>query len=330
MTETITYSDLQVFQYDPTRTLTLRNSFVKAMNKRFNDLTRVITEAIVEQDCFGLGIHTMAEVTPPIHLAFDFPSNSKKVEAFMVWLKLQEERGLLETVTLQRIGDAIEQAWTNLYIYDSYKRGVIRARSEMKKAKYNVPDVETSGGIEVIMGAPFHVDRVGLAFIRTFEGLKGITAAMDMQISQILAQGLVDGDGARVIARKLVAVINGSGAGELGITDSLGRFIPAKRRAQMLARTEIIRSHHLAKIQEYKNWRVLVITVIAEWGTAGDDRVCTECAGLHGNRYTLEEIEHMIPRHPNCRCIAIPVENKDPRGVPHTTMPRTDELREVI
>ena len=329
MTETTTYSDLQVFQYDPTRTLTLRNSFVKDMDKRFNALTRVITEAIVEQDCFGLSIHNMAEVTPPIHQAFNFPSSAKKVEAFMKWLRLQEERGLLETVTLQRIGDAVEQAWTNLYIYDSYKRGVIRARSEMKKANYNVPDVETSGGVEVLMDAPFHVDRVGLAFIRTFEGLKGITAAMDMQISQILAQGLVDGDGPRVIARKLVAVINGSGMGDLGITDSIGRFIPAKRRAQMLARTEIIRAHHLANIQEYKNWRVLKIKVIAEWSTAGDDRVCDECASLHGNRYTLEEIEHMIPVHPNCRCIAIPVENTDPRGVPHATMPRTDELREV-
>jgi len=327
-TETATYSNLQVLQYDPTRTVMLRNAFVRAMNKRFNKLIRVIRQAIVDQDCFGLQIYTAAEVEPPGYQAFNFPRNSQKVDAFMRWLRLQEERGLLQTIELQRIGEGVEQAWTNIFISDSYKRGVWRARYELKKKGYPVPGVEQSGGIDVIMGTPFHIDMVGLAFTRAFEGLKGITAVMDTQISQILAMGLVDGDNPRVLARKLVSVINGSG-GDLSITDSLGRFIPAKRRAAMLARTEIIRAHHLANIQEYKNWGALGVIVVAEWGTAGDDRVCTECAGLHGNRYTLNEIEHMIPRHPNCRCIAIPVERKDPRGVPHTTMPRTDELRDV-
>jgi SPP1 gp7 family putative phage head morphogenesis protein len=94
--------------------------------------------------------------------------------------------------------------------------------------------------------------------------------------------------------------------GDLGITDTLGRFIPAQRRAEMLARTEIIRAHHLATIQEYRNWGVLGIYVKGEWKTAGDDRVCSQCASLEGNIYTLDEIESMIPLHPNCRCIALP------------------------
>lgn len=329
MSEVSTYSNLQVLRYDPTRTLTLRNAFAREMNKRFNDLIRVIKKAVVEQDCFGLAIHTMAAVEAPGHGAFSFPRNDQKVEAFMRWLRLQEEKGLLETIQLRRIGDAVERGWTNIFIQDSYKRGVQRARYEMKKAGYDVPGVDQSGGIDVVLSAPFHIDSVGLAFTRAFEGLKGITAAMDAQISQVLAMALIDGDGARVIARKLVATINGAGLGDLGITDSLGRFIPAKRRAMMLARTEIIRAHHMANIQEYKNWRMSGVIVVAEWGTAGDDRVCSECASLHGNRYTLETIEHMIPRHPNCRCIAIPVERTDPRGVTHPTMPRTDELLEA-
>lgn len=157
-----------------------------------------------------------------------------------------------------------------------------------------------------INGNVFHVDRLGLIYTRVFEDLKGITNAMDAQISRVLAQGLADGDGPRLLARKLVATINGTNMGDLGITDTLGRFIPAKRRAEMLARTEVIRAHHLASIQEYRNFGVLDIKVMGEWRTAGDDRVCEKCASLEKRIFTLDEIEPMIPLHPNCRCIALP------------------------
>jgi SPP1 gp7 family putative phage head morphogenesis protein len=73
-----------------------------------------------------------------------------------------------------------------------------------------------------------------------------------------------------------------------------------------LARTELIRAHHLATIQEYRNWELLDIRVKAEWATARDDRVCPKCAALDGKVFTLDEIEPMIPLHPNCRCIALP------------------------
>jgi len=144
------------------------------------------------------------------------------------------------------------------------------------------------------------MDRIGLLYGRTFSGLKGITAAMDTQISRVLAQGMADGDGPRLLARKLIATINGTGMGELAITDTLGRFIPAARRAEMLARTEIIRAHHNATIQEYRNWAVEGVKVKAEFVTAGDDRVCDRCAALEREVFTLDRIEGMIPLHPNC------------------------------
>ena len=309
MSEVLTYKPIMVLsdQYDPTRTLTLRNAFVRDVNRRFGALIKVIREAIVDQDCFGLSIQTLAEVTPPGYQHFAYPRTSEKVEAFMEWLRTQQEKGLLEIKIMPQYGNAIEEAWTNMYVWDSYKRGVIRARVEMKKAGYNVPTIEAAGGIDVVMQGPFHIDRVGVLFTRAFEEMKGITAAMDTQISRILAQGLIDGDGALLLARKLIATIEGTGMGELGITDSLGRFIPARRRAQTMARTEIIRAHHMGNVQSYINWRVMGVTVTAEWSTAGDDRVCLECSSMEGHTFTLQEIQHMIPRHPNCRCIAMPI-----------------------
>ena len=310
MIETATYSTIQVNNYDPTRTTVLRNGFAREMRKRFRELTVVIRRAIIEEDCFGLsaGFYQMAS---PGRQAFVFPRSADKVSAFMEWLQRQVEAGMIEIKDFQQVGVGVEGAWTNKYIQDSYKRGVIRARYELQKAGFNVPTIDQTGGIEISMSTPFHLDRVGLLYTRTFEGLKGITAAMDTQISRILAQGMADGDGPRLLARKLISTINGTGMGDLALTDTLGRFIPAARRAEMLARTEIIRAHHNATIQEYRNWGVEGVKVKAEWVTAGDDRVCDRCNALEREVFTLDRIEGMIPLHVGCRCIALPYKEKN-------------------
>ena len=300
---------------DPTRTTALRSVFSNEMKRRFVELTRVIVKAIDERDCFGLKrskVHAL-QVTPPGYEAFAFARNQEKMEAFMKWLQEQVDKGMLSVGEYKQIGTAIEKAWTDLYILDSYKRGIIRARMEMRKAGYDVPSIEDTGGVMMSMGMPMHIDRLGLLFTRAFNELKGITDAMDAQISRILAQGLADGDGPLLLARKLVSVINGQGIGELGITDALGRFIPAMRRAELLARTEIIRAFTEAALQEYKNWGVEGVNVQAEWRTAGDDRVCSICSSMEGQVFTLEEASGKIPAHPACRCIFLPMSSKSER-----------------
>lgn len=309
MEDVITYISPAVQKnYDPTHTTGLRNQFSKDMKRRFLELSVVVKKSIVDQDCFGLKPNQLqvGQMTPTSMEAFKFYRSFEKVDAFMAWLQLQVDRGVLNIRQFQQVGAAVEAAWTNLYIYDSYKRGVIRARYELIKAGYEVPTMDETGGIEMSMSTPFHADRIGLLFSRVYNDLKGITAAMDAQISRILAQGIADGDGPALLARKLVATINGTGVGDLGLTDTLGRFIPASRRAMILARTEIIRAHHMATIQEYRNWALEEVFVKAEWMTAGDDRVCEKCSSLQGKIFTLDEIEPMIPLHPQCRCIALP------------------------
>jgi SPP1 gp7 family putative phage head morphogenesis protein len=302
-------NNLIIYQvFDPTRTTSLRNMFAAEMRRRFTELMKVIRIAVVDKDVFGLNSKiTFFQLTPPGEGAFAFSRSSRKIEEFMRWLDEQVQRGLLTVAEAEQVGESIEAAWTNLYIWDSYKRGVLRARAEMIAAGMVVPSIDDSGGIDMVLaGGPFHMDRVGVLFTRVYSELKGITEQMDAQISRILAQGMIDGDGPALIARKMIAVINGDGVDKLGIRDTLGRFIPAKYRAEMLARTEIIRAHHLGTIQEYRNWGVLGIKVQGEWKTAGDDRVCEQCAGMEGKVFTLDEIEPMIPLHPMCRCIALP------------------------
>lgn len=295
-------------QYDPTRTTSLRNAFSRQMDRRFNELIKVIRVAVIDQDCFGAQKRMVTQqMYPPGYHAFDYPRSAERVEAFMRWVRLQVDRGILTVQQFQQIGEAVEGAWTNMYVADSYKRGIMRARYEMGKAGMNVPSIEDSGGIDTVFGLPFHMDRVGLLFTRVYNELTGVTEAMANNIAQILSQGMIDGDGPRLLARKMIAAIDGTGAGTLGITDKLGRFISAKRRAEMIARTEMIRSFHLAAIQEYRNWGVLGIQVRAEWITAEDNRVCEKCASMEGRTFTLDEIEPMIPAHPLCRCLALPI-----------------------
>jgi SPP1 gp7 family putative phage head morphogenesis protein len=307
MNTVTTYTEIQRRNYDPTNTTALRNLFASDMNRRFKAIMAGIVTGVYKNDCFGLKERPhILQVVPPAREAFAYARSSEKVAKFMEWLQKQIESELVTVINLSQVGTSVEAAWMNKYIYDSYKRGVIRARYEMIRQGMQIPSIDDAGGIEIVMGTPFHLDRVGLLFTRIFTDLKGITETMDYQISRILAQGLIDGDAPRLLARKLVSAIDGSNVGSLGITDTLGRFIPARRRAEILARTEIIRAHHLATIQEYRNWRVLNITVKGEWKTAGDDRVCIKCANLEGKIFTLDEIEPMIPLHPQCRCIALP------------------------
>ena len=302
-------SSYAVRQVDPTRTISLRNAFVRDLNRRFTQLRGVIRRTIVDDDALALQgeLRTLAEMTSAGRRAFDFPRTGDKVAAFMSWLDKQEAAGILEVTGRPQLGEAVEQAWTNKYIESSYQRGISRARQEMKAKGYPVPSIAESGGIGVAFNTPLHLDRVGLLYKRTFSDLRGITDAMDAQISRVLSQAMAEGKSPRVIARLLTRTISGP-VGDLGLTDTLGRFIPAQRRAKILARTEMIRSHHTAMINEYKAWAVEGVTVKAEWVTAGDARVCEECLSMEEREFTLREIEGLIPLHPQCRCIAIPVD----------------------
>jgi SPP1 gp7 family putative phage head morphogenesis protein len=308
MMQTCEHTKININQYDPSRTTGLRNAFARDMAKRFRELIQVIRRAVIEQDCFGLNRNIISfQLTPPGNKAFDFPRSSDKVRSFMNWLQQQVDKGLLEIREAPQIGIAAEQAWTNIYIQDSYKRGVIRARYELQKAGFeNIPSIEQTGGINISLNTPVHADRLGLLYTRTFNDLKGITNAMDLQISRVLAQGIADGDNPHLLARKLVSTINGTGMGELGITDTLGRFVPATSRADMLARTEIIRAHAEAQLIEYKNWAVEGVALKAEFVTAGDERVCSICESMQGQVFKLEEASGIIPVHPRCRCAWIP------------------------
>jgi len=258
---------------------------------------RDITESIVKNDCFALtdrrdlikGIPGLKINAPIPTRAFEFNTSAQKVRGFMSWLQQQVDAGILEIHKGPERTFVGAQRWNNVYIESAFKRGLERGDKELRKAGFKVID-KGPGWLGASLNSPINADRIGLLFIRNFEELKGITSTMSQQIGRILAQGMAEGRGARELARQINNRVS-----KIGIT-----------RARTLARTEIIQAHHQAMINTYREAGVQGVTVLAEWATAGDERVCEDCESLEGRVFTLDEIDSMIPLHPQCRCVALP------------------------
>lgn len=301
--DNITDVKVNVRDYDPTHTLTLRNAFVAEMNRRFKHVASHVTKAIVENDFFGLN-NPIQTYTNPIQ------NSSAKIQDFLKWLREVEDAVLLEMKIDAQFGALSQNPWFSTYMAKAYQQGSKRAQQEIKRAGLTIVLSDATGMTYI---NPVSVEKLMMLFTRAFTDLQGITASMDAQISRILAQGLFEGQSPITLARMINSAIIGGGENlglDISYVNKAGKtvtyFMSGKRRAEILARTEIIRAHHKATIDEYRTWAVEGVYVLAEWATAGDARVCPECSTLQGTIWTLDEIENIIPLHPQCRCVAIP------------------------
>lgn len=295
-----------ILRFDPTRTKSIRDAWSRDLRKRFRKLKGWINKSVVENDCFGLikarPLVLARFVDSPIQVPgvipaklFAFETDAQKVEEFLGFLFEQTDKGILEiipggpgVVARTHVGST---QWQDMYIESSYKKGINRSWNEGKKLGLTVP--EGGFAMEAAFNSPIHADKVGLIYTRAFNDLRGITDQMATGISRTLAQGLTAGLGPREMARQMTKQVDIS-----------------SKRSILIARTETIRAHHVSNINTYKELGIEGVKVQAEWSTAGDDRVCARCNSLEGQIFKLKDIEMLIPLHPNCRCIALPVLKK--------------------
>lgn len=76
-----------------------------------------------------------------------------------------------------------------------------------------------------------------------------------------------------------------------------------KVRAQLVARTETIAASVEGNLQGYEDLGVKKV----QWYTALDNTTCDICAPYHDEEFNVRDTHDMIPAHPNCRCVFIPV-----------------------
>lgn len=287
---------------DPSHTTVLRNRFVRDVNKRWNVIKRDIRISIVNNDCFGIQPDILRIFTPIPIKAFEFLRTSEKVSRFMSWLQQQEDAGILKMI--RRPGAAIESAWSDIYIESAYAKGIRRSYTELNKAGYitQIP----IGGIRAAMSHPIHADRVGIIYSRTFEDLKSVTAVMNAQSRRLitdgltsgLARGIAEGKNPRIIARELYKDVANR-------VDKIGKV-----RARMIARTEVLNAHNEALHAQYQRTQEqLGIPIFIDVSLGANP--CPICIDLEaGGPYPLEVTRGMLPAHPNCVCVPIPVRRK--------------------
>lgn len=274
---------------DPTRTVTLRRRYIADMKRRMRLLESDIRELVVSLDVFGLkpdptgGLSTLQLNVEARE--WQFQTDAKKVELFNLWFADRVSLRMLE------VNGITGDPWSATYVESAYRKGVNRAFTEANKADLiNKPDFFEGTKAQFLnetFNAPETVSKLKLLFTRSFEDLKGISAAMSSDMSRILADGLSAGLSPSVIAREMTNRI-----------ETLGRT-----RAAAIARTEIVHAHAEGQLDSFERLGIKKLKAIVEFSTAGDDRVCPTCAALEGKTFTVKEARGVIPVHVQCRCV---------------------------
>lgn len=218
-----------------------------------------------------------------------FETDPEKLKQFQAWLRRQLKLTVLSTTD--------EELWER-YVQEGYKKGAGRAFDDVRvaeRARYGAADKLDfyQGSREQFLrsafGRPESAAKVKLIAERAYDELEGMTNDMSLKLGRALADGLTRGENPIEIAR--------------GLSKQLGL---SRNRAEVIARTEIIRAHAEGQLNAMSDLGVEEIGVMVEWSTAGDDRVCDLCSPMEGVVLRIEEAKGMIPRHPNCRCAFVP------------------------
>ena len=289
--------------YDPSKTAHISKAWLKDIDRRWYQLRKDVHKELL---MIHAGPRTNASGP------YQFKTDPHKLEHFKDWLQKKVGSKVLEVSSAEPMSVYKGQWWAGKYIQSAYKRGMLRSIEELRASKSdkaskllpsNVSPASPEAGrhIGVSFLAPIHADRVALLYGRAFEGMKGINDDVSNRLSGLLAEGMASGvnpvDTGRLIDKAL----------DIG-----------KARANTIARTETIRAHHIGSINTYRQAGVEGVRVLAELltvaGEGGDFdamHVCEDCAELQEQTMkepmSLDDIESLIPVHPNCRCVAIPV-----------------------
>ena len=262
---------------DPTRTTTLRARYMGEMGRRFAAVRALAVKAITVLDVFGLKDPKSFSFNeaPVIHglperEAFRFLAKDEKVKAFNRWFQDQVDAEILQV-------DHLGNPWTAKYVGSAYKKGSLRAYMDSHpEAMGEKPDFYRGNReqfLESAFNQPERLSKLRLLYSRSFEDLKGITGAMAQQVGRHLADGISHGLSPLTIARTLAKDVNNM----------------STTRARTMARTEVIHAHAEGQLDSFEELGVKELKVMAEWSTAGDDRVCPRCEALEGTVMTVAE-----------------------------------------
>ena len=246
-----------------------------------------------------------------LNVRWKFNTNPEKLQAFQNWLTVKIDKTIL-IENEPGVSSANVGFWEK-YTQQAFDKGGARSFDDVRKTSTDISDFYQGTKqqfLESAFSRPAPIERVKLLASRVYTDLKGVTEHMETQMSRVLTDGLINGDGPRKIAKELNKTV-----------DTIG-----KKRAIVIARTEIIRAHAEGQLEALQAMGVEDVGVQVEFSTAGDNRVCKRCQGLSGNIYKIKKASGIIPVHPQCRCAWLPagvgeVEDSKPLARPGYVAP---------
>lgn len=284
---------------DLTRSNTILRRYFAEINRHFRALEKAISDhvqkpstlsgklendTILARDILSLTVNKDRYV---------YERSLDRMKEFMQWLDEQVENGIMAVEKKPWLVSPNQQSlWADTYIQAAYQKGIEQARADLASMGITLP---TLSPVSVAMNRPFHADRLGLIYSRTFNGMKYLTDAMKNQIGRVLAQGMGEGRSPYDIAYKMKDRVE-----KIGIT-----------RARLIARTEVIFAHNEASLNEFESLEGLVgETIKVQWWTAMDERVRGKPGGMypkarpshwawHGKVYTRQQAKEKLGA-PNC------------------------------
>jgi SPP1 gp7 family putative phage head morphogenesis protein len=274
---------------DPTLTLTLRNRLTSAYSGRFKKISARLKTSLVTDNFFSG--HKISNNKNELSVnEYEYPVSAQKVNEFMAYVNSLIEAEIFERAIVFQAGNINQQIWSNTYIYSAYRAGLDRSNADLSRMGFSEFTSGSQFSLGGFLSAPIHIDALRTAYTRQYETLRGITTEMSAQISQILTTGIAEGRSPLELARKIDDRFK-----KIGIT-----------RAKRLARTEIVRAHNVAAINNYRQLDTLITDDLqVQWWTALDERVRSKHRAWHGEILSFTEAMRRIGE-PNCRCAVLP------------------------
>ena len=276
---------------DPTRTLSLRRRAASAIGGRFAKIRSAIRKEVVDKNVLNGTVIEEPETNAP--------RRKRKYRYGYAPLPETDFTAFLDSLVLLQLDLAeerpVEQYWLNTFIGAGYEAGIRNTRGTLKKEIQGIEELAGTLGadlpIESALTNPAHLERLGLIYSRTFNGMQGVSEETLLQMRAVLGQGIVNGDSPQEIAEALN-----------GRVSSIGEV-----RSKLIARTEIVNAHQSASIQEVKNQQASfgTIEIKMQWQTTIDGRQRDEHRDWNNQIFTVEEAEARIGE-PNCRCSLAP------------------------
>lgn len=207
----------------------------------------------------------------------------------------------------EEVGSQMEDALVKMF-KDTYNRSlwvVDQTTPPNIEPRYSMP---TETMIRQFVGAPWR----GAQFSQRIGAINDIMAR-DIQTE--LTNAMLAGEGAYELGRRIRNMV---GIDEEERLATRPRASRAKWRADMIARTEMIRASRLAQAKVLSDNKDIIEDMV--WKAFSDHRLCPFCEERDGK--TKEEVKKLIkrnrppgqselaeepPAHPHCRCVWIPV-----------------------